>query len=136
MKLHEDKVLFAEIILRASQPKENSGLGINAGFVEKDYWITKTLHQLSRSSAKKYAVFKGGTSLSKIYHIGSRFSEDVDVVIVKPEGMRDAKIKSIIRSTEKYRQELPTLAYSTIPLVTEIESVMKYVFERINRIER
>ena len=74
--------------------------------------------------------------MSKIYHIGSRFSEDVDVVIVKPEGMRDAKIKSIIRSTEKYRQELPTLAYSTIPLVTEIESVMKYVFERINRIER
>lgn len=52
MKLHEDKNLFTEIILRASQPKDNGGLGINAGFIEKDYWITKALYQLSRSSAK------------------------------------------------------------------------------------
>ena len=105
MKLHEDKALFAEIILRASQPIENGGLGINAGFIEKDYWITKALCQLSRSNAQSYAVFKGGTSLSKIYHIGSRFSEDVDVAIVKPEGMSDAKLKSVIRSTEKSMAE-------------------------------
>lgn len=105
MKLHEDKALFAEIILRASQPKGDGGLGINAGFIEKDYWITKSLCQLSRSEAKPYAVFKGGTSLSKIYHIGSRFSEDVDVAIVKPEGMSDAKLKSVIRSTEKSMAE-------------------------------
>lgn len=105
MKLHEDKALFAEIILRASQPKENGGLGINAGFIEKDYWITKALSQLSRSEAKPYAVFKGGTSLSKIYRIGARFSEDVDIAIVKPEGMSDAKLKSVIRSTEKSMAE-------------------------------
>ncbi|MGM9869399.1 MAG: nucleotidyl transferase AbiEii/AbiGii toxin family protein [Sodaliphilus sp.] len=105
MKLHEDKSLFTEIILRASQPKENGGLGINAGFIEKDYWITKALYQLSRSNAKPYAVFKGGTSLSKIFHIGSRFSEDVDVAIVKPEGMSDSKLKSMIRSTEKTMSE-------------------------------
>lgn len=105
MNLHEDRELFAEVILRASQPKENGGLGINAGFIEKDYWITKALSQLSRSDAKPYAVFKGGTSLSKIYHIGSRFSEDVDIAIVKPKGMSDAKLKSVIRSTEKSMAE-------------------------------
>lgn len=105
MKLHEDKALFAEIIIRASQPKESGGLGINASFIEKDYWITKALQQLSRCEAMETAVFKGGTSLSKIYRIGARFSEDVDVAIVKPEGMTDAKLKSIIRNTEKSMAE-------------------------------
>lgn len=101
MKLHEDKALFAEVILRASQAKENSGIGVNAGFIEKDYWITRALKQMSRSPAKDVAVFKGGTSLSKMYGIGARFSEDVDVAIVRSEGMTDAGLKAIIRSTEK-----------------------------------
>lgn len=101
MKLHEDKALFAEVILRASQPKENGGIGVNAGFIEKDYWITRALQQMSRSAAKDVAVFKGGTSLSKVYGIGARFSEDVDVAIVRSDGMTDAGLKTIIRSTEK-----------------------------------
>lgn len=101
MKLHEDKTLFAEVILRASQPKENGGIGINAGFIEKDYWITRALQQMSRSAAKDVAVFKGGTSLSKVYSIGARFSEDVDVAIVRSEGITDAGLKNLIRSTEK-----------------------------------
>lgn len=101
MKLHEDKALFAEVILRASQPKENGGIGVNAGFIEKDYWITRALQQMSRSAAKDVAVFKGGTSLSKVYGIGARFSEDVDVAIVRSNGMTDAGLKTIIRSTEK-----------------------------------
>ena len=101
MRLHEDKALFAEVILRASQPKENGGIGVNAGFIEKDYWITRALQQMSRSAAKDVAVFKGGTSLSKVYGIGVRFSEDVDVAIVRSDGMTDAGLKTIIRSTEK-----------------------------------
>lgn len=101
MKLHEDKALFAEVILRASQPKGNSGIGVNAGFIEKDYWITRALQQMSGSAAKDVAVFKGGTSLSKVYDIGARFSEDVDIAIVRSDGMTDAGLKAIIRSTEK-----------------------------------
>jgi hypothetical protein len=101
MNLHEDIDLFSEIILRACQPKETGGLGINAGFIEKDYWITRSLQQLSRSSSVEYAIFKGGTSLSKIYHIGSRFSEDIDIAIVKDDDVSDAKLKNIIRITQK-----------------------------------
>jgi hypothetical protein len=101
MNLHKDKELFSEIILRASQPIESGGLGINAGFIEKDYWITRSLQQLSRSLSADYAVFKGGTSLSKIFLIGARFSEDVDIAIVKDSDMSDAKLKSVIRTTQK-----------------------------------
>lgn len=105
MNLHEDKSLFADVILRASQTKENGGIGINAGFIEKDYWITRALQQMSRSKAADVAVFKGGTSLSKVYGIGARFSEDVDVAIVRETDMSDARLKSIIRSTEKAMSE-------------------------------
>lgn len=105
MNLHEDKRLFAEIILRASQPVENGGLGINANFIEKDYWITRSLQLLSRSTAKDCAVFKGGTSLSKIYGIGARFSEDVDVAIIHTDDMSDARLKTTIRSVAKSMSE-------------------------------
>lgn len=110
MRLHEDKALLAEVILRASQPKENGGIGVNAGFIEKDYWITRALQQMSRSAANDVSVFKGGTSLSKVYGIGARFSEDVDVAIVRSDGITDAGLKTIIRSTEKAMAE--GLAYT------------------------
>lgn len=105
MNLHKDKELFSEIILRASQPKELGGLGVNAGFIEKDYWITRSLQQLSRSSSAENAVFKGGTSLSKIYKIGARFSEDIDIAIVKTEQMTDSRLKSVIRTMQKSMSE-------------------------------
>lgn len=105
MKLHEDRDLFSEIIMRASQPKELGGLGINAGFIEKDYWISRSLQKLSRSTSVDNAVFKGGTSLSKIYNIGARFSEDIDIAIIKDETMSDARLKSIIRTTQKSMSE-------------------------------
>ena len=52
-------------------------------FIEKDYWVTYALHQLFHSEIKDLIVFKGGTSLSKCYNVIKRFSEDIDLVVVK-----------------------------------------------------
>lgn len=52
-------------------------------FIEKDYWVTYALHQLFHSDVKNLIVFKGGTSLSKCYKVIERFSEDIDLVVVK-----------------------------------------------------
>lgn len=101
MKLHGDKVLFADVIARAAAHPSQGGLGIPPQFIEKDYWITNALKHLSESRYKDNAVFKGGTSLSKAYHIGTRFSEDIDIAIIKTDGMTDAQLKTTIRSTEK-----------------------------------
>ncbi|MEI7499692.1 MAG: nucleotidyl transferase AbiEii/AbiGii toxin family protein [Bacteroidota bacterium] len=56
--------------------------------VEKDYWVTKVLQNLAFSDFRDLVVFKGGTSLSKAYNCIDRFSEDVDLAILKGEGMR------------------------------------------------
>lgn len=50
--------------------------------IEKDFWVVWTLDRLfSLSELKPHLTFKGGTSLSKIYGIIERFSEDIDVSI-------------------------------------------------------
>lgn len=52
--------------------------------IEKDFWVVWTLEQLfSLSDLKNHLTFKGGTSLSKIYGIIQRFSEDIDLSIEK-----------------------------------------------------
>lgn len=50
--------------------------------IEKDYWVVWVLERLfSLEKLKPYLTFKGGTSLSKIYGLIDRFSEDVDLSI-------------------------------------------------------
>lgn len=96
MKLHHNQKVFFEIVRAASQY-----LGIKNDFVEKDYWITLVLWRLSESSFATGTVFKGGTSLSKAYHLIDRFSEDVDISIMNTGGKSGNTIKSLIRTVEK-----------------------------------
>ncbi|MCP1110908.1 nucleotidyl transferase AbiEii/AbiGii toxin family protein [Ohessyouella blattaphilus] len=57
-------------------------MGLTDAIIEKDFWVCYVLDYLfSRSPWKDALVFKGGTSLSKVYHIISRFSEDIDLMI-------------------------------------------------------
>jgi hypothetical protein len=56
-------------------------LGISSTAVEKDYWVSEILRILAREFCGSF-VFKGGTSLSKGYHLVERFSEDVDILIL------------------------------------------------------
>ncbi len=60
-------------------------MGIQAGLVEKDYWIMHVLYGLKRQRLE--FELKGGTSLSKGYHIIDRFSEDIDIHIKPPADM-------------------------------------------------
>lgn len=47
--------------------------------LEKDIWVVWALAILSRSTLADKLTFKGGTSLSKVYRIIDRFSEDLDL---------------------------------------------------------
>ena len=43
--------------------------------IEKDWWVTMVLQALFNSPFAQHLVFKGGTSLSKAWHLIERFSE-------------------------------------------------------------
>ncbi|RLS54233.1 MAG: nucleotidyl transferase AbiEii/AbiGii toxin family protein [Planctomycetota bacterium] len=47
--------------------------------MEKDFWVCWLLRLLFESEFASHLVFKGGTSLSKVYGIINRFSEDIDL---------------------------------------------------------
>lgn len=83
MRLHENWELFSDALQAASRPIDEDGLGIKSIFIEKDYWICRSLALMSANDKDNRAIFKGGTSLTKAYGIGSRFSEDIDVTPVR-----------------------------------------------------
>lgn len=67
-----------EILFRNSAAKT----GMNAAVIEKDFWVCLTLDYLFHHSKwRNQFAFKGGTSLSKVYNLISRFSEDIDLIL-------------------------------------------------------
>ncbi len=62
-----------------TQAANRTGLPVQA--VEKDLWVTVVLQQVFSLPIAKHLVFKGGTSLSKVWKVIQRFSEDIDLAI-------------------------------------------------------
>lgn len=101
--LHDNKELFEQVVLKTAE-----FLQIDAGIVEKDYYVTLMLKEITQNVPD--LVFKGGTSLSKCHKVINRFSEDIDLTIeydIKPsESRRKSLKKSIVAAIEKYEFHL------------------------------
>ena len=55
---------------------------MNPAVIEKDFWVCWVLKQLfADSELRNRLVFKGGTSLSKVFGLIDRFSEDIDLIL-------------------------------------------------------
>ncbi|MCL2806063.1 MAG: nucleotidyl transferase AbiEii/AbiGii toxin family protein [Treponema sp.] len=62
----------------------SEALNIPIAMVEKDFWSCWILYKLfSDKEMSEILRFKGGTSLSKAYHLIERFSEDLDLILTK-----------------------------------------------------
>jgi hypothetical protein len=93
MKLHENKTLFRQAVqFTADQMK------IPAIYVEKDYWGTYALFTIFNNEIGKDTVFKGGTALSKCYKMIERFSEDIDLVVLRREGESNNRLTTKIKT--------------------------------------
>ena len=67
--------------------------------IEKDLWICWVLEKLF--SLPVQMVFKGGTSLSKVFGLIKRFSEDCDITIDYRNFQKDIDLSSLNRSQLK-----------------------------------
>lgn len=86
--------------------------------VEKDFWVCYILmHLFGTPQLKDHLVFKGGTSLSKVFGIIKRFSEDIDLSI-DPAWIPSTKV-----TTTSAGSPLPTpsttTSSSTVPMPFE-----------------
>ena len=103
MTLHENPELFEQAVLATSQQ-----LDIPEIYIEKDYWATLALKQIFESEIKDEVVFKGGTALSKCHHLIERFSEDIDIVVLKNEGDSNNRLKEKLKKvTNAVNKVLP-----------------------------
>jgi len=93
MILHLNKELFRDMVQLTAET-----LGIKAIYVEKDYWVTYALFTISSSDIGNDTVFKGGTALSKCHHLIERFSEDIDLVVLRRDGESNNKLTTKIRT--------------------------------------
>lgn len=58
-------------------------LHLNAVILEKDFWVSWLLRLLfAQPELAPFLVFKGGTSLAKVFGVIDRFSEDIDLCLV------------------------------------------------------
>lgn len=101
MKLHEDKYSFLNIIGIIHEAS-----GIREDIIEKDYYVTLLLKELSEKQGELPAYFKGGTALYKAQKSIRRFSEDIDLTIC---------IDGCSNSQAKKRLEMATKKYKSLP---------------------
>jgi len=81
--------------------------GLPAFAIEKDAWVTLVLRMLFSSELSSHIVFKGGTSLSKVYRLIERFSEDIDLSINREylgfgEDLTKGKIRKLRRASHSF----------------------------------
>lgn len=73
------KLKHADKLQVIKQVAEQQNLSLFA--IEKDWWVTQTLAIIFEMEIATQLLFKGGTSLSKAWHLINRFSEDIDLAL-------------------------------------------------------
>lgn len=84
--------------------------------IEKDFWVCWTLGKIANiPQIREHVTFKGGTSLSKVFHLIDRFSEDIDLAFRRSYlgfGGKNEPEEAI--STKQREKQIEQLAYSCI----------------------
>lgn len=96
-----DKIANASQSERASIFEDVADkIGSTAFIVEKDFWVSWTLWRIFADERLcRMLCFKGGTSLSKVFKLIERFSEDIDLIL---------SMSAILREGEKVEQPSKT----------------------------
>ena len=87
-------------------------IGLPAQAIEKDLWVTTFLQLVFSLSFADKLVFKGGTSLSKIWNVIERFSEDIDLAIDRK--LFDLEGDLTIKQIKKLRKQSSLFVKETI----------------------
>ncbi len=101
MQLHNNPQLFKQAIRAASRLFK-----LQTVYIEKDYWVTYALHSIFHNDIGKETVFKGGTALSKCFGLIERFSEDIDLVVIKSGDETDNQLKKKIKTVTNAVNEI------------------------------
>ncbi len=126
MILHKDAT-FKDAIQATSQK-----LGIKYFYIEKDYWVTLALFNLSNSKIADKIVFKGGTSLSKAHHVIKRFSEDIDIALIPQDGRPKTQTTKKSKRNNKHCRSRSSRRYRKIKKIFYYKKSLLYISKNKN----
>lgn len=93
--------------------------GLAPVIMEKDFWVCWTLQQLFALPMGQHLIFKGGTSLSKIFAVIKRFSEDIDLSISRESlGFGAEQEPEAAASKKQTQQRIENLQQACIQQIT------------------
>ncbi|MCK4505849.1 MAG: nucleotidyl transferase AbiEii/AbiGii toxin family protein [Candidatus Aegiribacteria sp.] len=101
--------------------------------IEKDFWVCLVLQKLFTSELLAgQLLFKGGTSLSKVFGLLERFSEDIDIVldwkaIIDEDPNEKRSRKKQTRFIERLREE--SIKYIAEAILPELRTRVGHVCE-------
>ncbi len=96
--------------------------GLAPAVVEKDFWVCWMLQKLfTLQVAGPHLLFKGGTSLSKVYNVIQRFSEDIDISVSR-EFIRPGEADAVENTSSRtqHEKEIKRLKDAFAQIVAEI----------------
>lgn len=98
MRLHLDRSAFGVLLDTVHLQS-----GIREDVLEKDYYVTLVLKELSVKQQEGLpAYFKGGTALYKALKMINRFSEDIDLSVDTRECNKSQSNKRLENATKKF----------------------------------
>ena len=98
--------------------------------VEKDFWVVWTLDKIfSDDRLNKILMFKGGTSLSKVFNLIGRFSEDIDLILdwrlvsnENPLNVQESKNKQVKFNEQINENAKEYIQNELLPIISQILS--------------
>lgn len=102
-------------------------LNMAVAIVEKDLWVCILLEYLFKDFKYKDAiVFKGGTSLSKVYNLIERFSEDIDLALTwKVLGYKEDEIYKDRSNTSQQKFNFEINEKTSLFLKNDVLPILK-----------
>src|SRR5438876_3156715 len=101
-------------------------MNVAEAIIEKDFWVCWVLKQLfSNKAFEGRLLFKGGTSLSKIFKAINRFSEDIDLAVdYETLGFKD-------RKSTRLNSSHPSISYAVFCLKKKKKKKNIVIYSRI-----
>ncbi|MBE0513418.1 nucleotidyl transferase AbiEii/AbiGii toxin family protein [Sulfurimonas sp.] len=103
-------------------------MNTTSAIIEKDFWVVWVLDKIFFDERlNKILMFKGGTSLSKVFDLIGRFSEDIDLILdwrevtkEDPKEERDSKTKQVKFNEQVNEDAKAYIKDVLLPIISEI----------------
>ncbi len=114
-------------------------IGSTPAVVEKDFWVSWVLKKIFEDEVTAPVfIFKGGTSLSKVFKVIQRFSEDIDLILDwRKLGVEDPLPQGhVLGAVQNDYRQMRNMFFGDVPELDAILQTLTRLEAEINQTEQ